>query len=176
MIRPSSTDGHRPEFRKLFVKALSLLRRLAWSTNGWQRREGEGRFTVHQTCVMHHLVSYGDATPSDLAAWMHITRGSVTPTVKRLEKLGLVKRRADNQDPRKQWLTATSEALEIAPEVEATILLPVFGEFRSWKEAELRSFVQGMERCLPVQPLVVVVHDASVRIAGPRPSCRIGSP
>lgn len=141
-------EGHGTEFRDLSIKALALLRRLGSSTNDWQRRGLEGGFTVNQALVLHHLVRHGDATPSDLADWMHITRGSVTPTVKRLEDLGLVERRVDKNDARKQWLAATRAARGIAPEVDATILHPVFDEFRSWNGAELRAFVAGLERLL----------------------------
>ena len=139
---------HGADLRERPLKALELLRRLGAATNEWQRRQVEGGFTVNQALVLHRLASHGDATPSQLASWMQVTRGSVSPTIKRLEDLGLVKRRVDAEDARKQWLTATPEARRIAPQVDATILHPLFSEFRSWDAEGLRAFVKGMERLL----------------------------
>lgn len=142
--------GHRraEAERDLVLQVIAQMRRLAAATNEWQRREMEAGFTIHQALVLHHLVSHGDATPSDLAAWMHITRGSVTPVVKRLEDLGLVARRTDEQDARKQWLSATPEARDIAREVEAQALRPIFSVFASWSAADLARFSQDLERLL----------------------------
>ncbi len=132
----------------LVLQAISLLREVASSVNEWQRTQVNEGFTVNQALVLHHLVSHGDATPSDLADWMHITRGSVTPTIKRLEDLGLVKRRIDEIDGRKQWLTATQEARNIAAKVEAQTLHPVLSAFKDWSEPNLRQFCDNLEKIL----------------------------
>lgn len=134
--------------RRLMLQLISQLRRMASATGEWQRREMDGGFTIHQALVLHHLVSHGDATPSGLAEWMHVTRGSVTPVVKRLEDLGLVLRRVDEKDARKQWLTATQEAREIAPDVEKQALHPVFAVFKDWSEADLARFSMDLDRVL----------------------------
>ncbi len=132
----------------LILRALSLLRRVSAATNDWQRSQLQEGFTIHQAMVLHHLVSHGDATPSDLAAWMHVARGSVTPTVKRLEDLGLLTRRVDEHDGRKQWLSATPEAHEIADEVERQALHPAVAVFEDWSRDELERFCTGLERVL----------------------------
>jgi len=145
------THGHQePDAadRGLALKALSLLRRVGAATHEWHRTNLNEGFTVNQALVLHHLVIHGDATPSGLSEWMHITRGSVTPTIKRLEDLGLLTRRADEEDGRKQWLSATAEAHEIAPEVEETVLRPVLQEFRTWTPEELRGFTAALEKLL----------------------------
>jgi DNA-binding MarR family transcriptional regulator len=132
----------------LILRAISMLRRLAAATSEWQRTQIEEGFTVNQALVLHHLVSHGDATPSDLADWMHISRGSVTPTGKRLEDLGLVSRRIDEQDGRKQWLTATREAHEIAAEVEKQALHPILAVFAHWSSPDLARFCDDLAKFL----------------------------
>ncbi len=132
----------------LVLRAISLLRELSSAVNEWQRTQVNEGFTVNQALMLHHLVSHGDATPSDLADWMHITRGSVTPTIKRLEDLGLVKRRIDENDGRKQWLTATQEARNIASKVEEQTLHPVLSALKDWSEPNLRQFCDNLQMIL----------------------------
>lgn len=132
----------------LILRVLSLLRRLGSASNEWQRRQMDGGYTINQALVLHHLVSHGDATPSDLAAWMHVTRGSMTPTLKRLEDLGLITRRLDEHDGRKQWLSATPEAHDIADEVEGEALHPAVMVFHGWARERLESFCQDLEQVL----------------------------
>ncbi len=146
------TKHHRPDLDPdLILRVISLLRRLASASNEWQRTQMEEGFTVNQALVLHHLVSHGDATPSDLADWMHITRGSVTPTIKRLEDLDLVKRRIDEQDGRKQWLMATQEAHEIAAGVEEQALHPMVAVFEHWSAPDLARFCDDLARVLSSQ-------------------------
>lgn len=130
------------------LKVVSLLRRLGSATNEWQRTELEEGFTVNQALVLHHLVRHGDATPSGLADWMHISRGSVTPTIKRLEDLGLLTRRTDAEDARKQWLSATQEAREIVEDVEARVMRPILRVFAEWTKADLQRFGDDLSRVL----------------------------
>lgn len=134
--------------RVLVLRAVSLLRRLATATNEWRRTEMDEGFTVNQALVLHQLVSHGDATPGELAAWMDVSRGSMTPTVKRLEDLGLITRRVDENDGRRQWLTATPEAREIAPDVERKVLRPVLGAFSEWSAEDLERFCGDLSRVL----------------------------
>jgi DNA-binding MarR family transcriptional regulator len=79
---------------------------------------------------------------------MHITRGSVTPTIKRLEDLGLVKRHIYENDGRRQWLTAAQEARDIADQVEAQALHQVLSAFQDWSEPTLRQFCDNLEKIL----------------------------
>ena len=134
--------------RALVLRTISLLRRLGAATQEWQRTQMEEGFTVNHALVLHHLVSHGDATPSQLAAWMHVSRGSVTPTIQRLEDLGLLTRRADDVDGRKQWLRATPAAREIAADVEARVLRPVLTAFADWSAADLERFGDDILRTL----------------------------
>lgn len=137
-------EGH----RGLVLDALGLLRRLGAATAGWQRSPSGHGVTVNQALVLHHLVEHGDATPSALADWMRVTRGTITPTLQRLEELGLAARRADKGDARKQWLHATAAARRVAPQVEAEVLRPALAELASWPPDELRTFVRHLQRLL----------------------------
>ncbi|MBW3582052.1 MAG: MarR family transcriptional regulator [Euryarchaeota archaeon] len=140
---------HGPDFDPaLMLRAISLLRRLSTATNGWQRGATPGGYTVNQALVLHRLVVHGDATPSELATWMHVTRGSITPTIKRLEDLGLLARRIDETDGRKQWLSATQEAHEIADEVKGEVLEPIVDTFADWKAEALKRFCDDLDRVL----------------------------
>jgi len=134
--------------RALLLRAVSLLRRISAGTNEWQRTEMEHGFTVNQALVLHHLVSHGDATPSELADWANVSRGSLTPTLKRLEEMGLLTRRADEKDGRKQVLSATKEARAIAPRVEKEVLHPVLHTFADWSPKELERFCEDLTRIL----------------------------
>jgi DNA-binding MarR family transcriptional regulator len=139
--------------RDLMIATVSLLRRLGTATSVWQRAETGHGFTINQALVLHHLVSHGEATPSGLAQWMHVTRGTMTPTLQRLEELDLVTRRDDTKDRRKQWLTATAKAIALAPQVDKDLLHPIFHELLLWPTPELRAFCKGMERILSSQAL-----------------------
>ena len=134
--------------KRLVLRAVSLVKRLASSTNEWQRTQMEEGFTVNQALVLHHLVKHGDATPSELAEWMHVSRGSMTPTIKRLEDLGLLTRHIDGQDGRKQRLTATQEAHEVVSDVEKKVLQPLLGTFAHWSAKELERFCNDLSRVL----------------------------
>ena len=147
------TKQHRREHADkpdLVLRAISLMRQVASAINEWQRTKVKGGFTVHQALVLHYLVNHGDTTPSDLADWMRVTRGSVTPAIQRLSSLGLVKRRTDENDARKQWLTATPEARDIATQVEAQALHPVLSTFQDWSDPALRQFCDNLERILSI--------------------------
>jgi DNA-binding MarR family transcriptional regulator len=132
----------------LVLQTLSLLRRVGAATQGWQRSPVEGGFTVNQALVLHHLARHGEATPSALADWMHVTRGSVTPAIQRLEELGLVARRADPDDSRRQWLAATRKGRAAAAAAEEQVLHPVLAAFRGWDAAGLRRLCADLERVL----------------------------
>lgn len=132
----------------LLLRTVALLPRFAAAIHDWHRRQVAEGFTVNQALVVHHLVGHGDASPSGLADWMQVTRGSVTPTIKRLEELGLLVRRTDEHDARRQWLSATRKARAIAASVEKKALRPALWAFADWPAQELESFVGGMERVL----------------------------
>lgn len=134
--------------RALVLKAISLLRQVSAATNEWQRTQMDEGFTVNQALVLHHLVKHGDATPSGLADWMQVSRGTVTPTVRRLEDLGLITRKADPKDARKQWLTATPEARKITPDVEKKVLYPILSTFADWSTKDLERFCVDLSRVL----------------------------
>lgn len=149
--RTASHPHHRhgPDFDPaLFLRTISRLRRLAAATNEWQRGATGGGYTVNQALVLHHLVAHGDATPSALASWMQVTRGSITPTIQRLEDLGLLTRRVDEKDGRKQWLSATAKAHEIADEVHAQVLNPIVDTFANWTPTALKRFCNDLDRIL----------------------------
>jgi DNA-binding MarR family transcriptional regulator len=141
-VRPAYPD---------ILRIIALLPRVASSINEWQRRQVSEGFTVNQALMLHHLVSHGDASPSEIADWMRVTRGSVTPVVKRLEDLGLLTRRVDKHDGRRQWLSATTRAREIAESVEKQALRPVLKGFGQWSAAELKQFSAGLQRLLTIE-------------------------
>ena len=145
---PQHPSRQSNEERRLILRIISLLRRLGASTNEWQRTQMEEGFTINQALVLHHLVKHGDATPGELAEWMQVSRGSMTPTIKRLEDLGLLTRRVDEEDGRKQWLKATEEAREITNDVEKKVLHPVFKAFAEWSTKDLERFSNDLSRVL----------------------------
>lgn len=139
--------GHRPDPR-LVLRALTLLRRASAATHEWQRSEIDRGFTFNQGLVLHYLVVHGDASPSDLASWMQVSRGSVTPIIHRLEKLGLLTRQSHERDGRRQWLVATKQAHDLAPSLEDEVMRPVLKAFAKWPSNELERFCDGLDRVL----------------------------
>jgi DNA-binding MarR family transcriptional regulator len=147
-VTPSPTK----EQRELTLRALSLLRRVGAAAQDWQRSSILHGFTINQALVLHHLVKHGDATPSMLADWMQVTRGSVTPTIQHLEGMGLVERRADAEDGRRQWLAATPKARTVTDDVERQVLRPALSVFAQWPRDDLERFCRGMEQVLASPP------------------------
>lgn len=141
-----------PKQRDLTLRALSLLRRVSAATHEWQRSGILHGFTINQALVLHHLVKHGDASPSMLADWMQVTRGSVTPTIQHLEGLGLVKRRTDAKDGRRQWLTATPKARAVTDDVERQVLRPALSVFSRWPTDDLERFCRGLDHILASHP------------------------
>lgn len=142
MARPHPSDP------SVVLRALSLLRRVSAAAHDWQSRQVRTGFTANQALVLHHLVKHGPASPSALADWMHVTRGSVTPTVQRLEELGLATRRTDETDGRRCTLHATPKARAMASSIEAQVLRPTLMAFAAWPTAELQALCAGLERVL----------------------------
>jgi DNA-binding MarR family transcriptional regulator len=142
--RPAVPEDH----GDLVRLTLALLRRVGAAASGWQRTPVGGRLTVHQALVLHHLVHHGQATPTGLAEWLHVTRGSITPCIQRLEELGLAARRPDAQDGRRQWLHATAAGRRLAPQIEETVLHPALEGFRDWSAGDLRHLAGSLQRLL----------------------------
>jgi DNA-binding MarR family transcriptional regulator len=78
--------------------------------------------------VMNHFARLGgERTPAQLARIFHVTRGTMTNTLNRLETAGYVHIRPDWDDARRKWV-ALSPAGRAARDYALAAIAPVFAD------------------------------------------------
>ena len=65
-----------------------------------------------QPRILEYIAENDACTQKDVATAMHITPASATVTLKRIEKAGLITRKIDSSDSRKNHLSITEKGLE----------------------------------------------------------------
>ncbi len=98
--------------------ALDFLQRL-WRLNHAlekvsRRMETQLGVTAQQRFILRCIGKYPGMTPGQLASLLHVDPGTVSASLHRLEKRGLIERRADPRDKRRTavGLTAAGRALD----------------------------------------------------------------
>jgi len=83
---------------------------------------------LSQFSVLNHFARLGgEKTPAQLARVFHVTRGTMTNTLKKLEAAGWVHIRPDWDDGRKKWVTI-SPAGRSARDYAVQSITPVFDD------------------------------------------------
>lgn len=93
-------------------EALSFLRRI-WSLKQGLERTSSQMLATHgltaqQRFIVRLVGQRANVSPSELAELLRVDPGTVSPMIKRLEQLGLVRRRPDPRDGRRATLTLTA--------------------------------------------------------------------
>jgi DNA-binding MarR family transcriptional regulator len=81
----------------------------------------------HFILLNHFARLGGERTPAQLARLLHVTRGTMTNTLQRLERVGYIHIRPDWDDARRKWVTI-SPAGRAARDDALSRITPVFND------------------------------------------------
>ncbi|SDN37366.1 MarR family winged helix-turn-helix transcriptional regulator [Pseudomonas jinjuensis] len=123
------------------------LRRLQQAGEVHSKRLGRyGGLTPLQLLILQVLEVEVEITASQLAKRVSLSQASLSGVLDRLESRGLMARRRDEQDRRKQWLLledAGREALQAAPSLLPEHAMARFAELAEWEQ---HSILAGLLR------------------------------
>lgn len=92
-----------------------------------QRALPKGMDLSHFILLNHFARLGGERTPAQLARLLHVTRGTMTNTLQRLERMGYIHIRPDWDDARRKWVTI-SPAGRAAREDALLRITPIFND------------------------------------------------
>jgi DNA-binding MarR family transcriptional regulator len=88
-------------------------------SHGFQQKvQGKG-VTVAEWVVLRELFDAKEAAPSAVAGRLRMTRGAISKLAERLSAKGLVRRRGDPNDARRQSLCLTARGRKLVPALAA---------------------------------------------------------
>ena len=120
------------------------------------RMEAVLGLTAPQRFVIRILGALPRLTPADLAALLHVDRGSVTALLKRLEARELVARSPDHQDGRRVLLSLTLEGQLLDIPTEETVEAATGRALRRLKPnqiADARTVIRALTAALRPEAL-----------------------
>jgi len=82
-------------------------------TRQLRRHRSDNGLTLSQQQVLGEVSRAGVTTPAELATRMHVRVQSLTDGINHLESRGLVVRRTDDEDRRRQLIEATPEGMRL---------------------------------------------------------------
>jgi DNA-binding MarR family transcriptional regulator len=128
--------------------ALSTI--LRWSTRADNRRllhdSSGAALTNTDSWLLERIATVGPLRMSKLAGWMAVDKSTMTTEIRRLEKAGLVSRRADPTDRRAVLITATDEG-RIAIARHRKLAQDVYGTLvGKWSEHDRTEFARLLGR------------------------------
>ncbi|MET9328292.1 MarR family transcriptional regulator [Tsukamurella sp. NPDC003166] len=97
-----------------------------------------GPFTETQYLILGSLDRDGPATPADLGEALHVRSQTLTPALNALTDAGLVGRRRDEADRRRQYVELTAAGRTVIEEDRATR--------NAWLEAAMAERLTPLER------------------------------
>ncbi|QPH55388.1 MarR family winged helix-turn-helix transcriptional regulator [Pontivivens ytuae] len=110
----------------LAIALLSEIDTLEQLARGRLQRALPKGMELSQFAVLNHFARLGgEKTPAQLARVFHVTKGTMTNTLKKLEVAGWVHIRPDWEDGRKKWVTI-SPAGRAARDYAVQSVTPVF--------------------------------------------------
>ena len=110
----SKTDSRIPAMAEAMEKDLGAIRRALRKPLETEMARGE--LTVPQTAVMRVVVRRGGVSLKDLSGEVSLAHSTVSGIVDRLEKRGMVERRADPEDGRTSRIYPTAVVAEFVRE------------------------------------------------------------
>lgn len=125
-----------------------------------RRHRPDHGLTLSQMQVLAEVTRTGAATPAELAARMHVRVQSLTDSINGLVAAGLVSRRADDTDRRRQLVELTAEG--------SALLAADRAERDAWLDATMRENLTDLEfgLLLLVAPVLRKLAEADARAAG----------
>lgn len=107
--------------------------------------ERDHGLTVPQWILLHSLVD-GALSIGDLARRMHLSAGTTTNVVARLEAQGLLARRRDERDRRRVWVETTATGARRLSAAPAPQQLRFLDRFHRLDPAEQRALTDALAR------------------------------
>ncbi|MBJ7337392.1 MarR family transcriptional regulator [Mycolicibacterium sp.] len=144
-----STTANATELRE---SIMALTRQL-------RRHRSDNGLTLSQQQVLGEVIRVGVTTPAELAARMHVRVQSLTDGINHLESSGLVARRTDDDDRRRQLIEGTADGVAL---LEADR-----SERDAWLNAAMRETLTELEfnLLMLVAPVLRKLADADDRTA-----------
>lgn len=132
------------------IRAIDLHSRMLLQTYG---------LTAPQLAVLQTLAQMKEVTVGELARQVHLSQGTVTGVLQRLEKRGLVTRARGDRDRRLIWVQATpaaDELLENRPSVLQDQFLRQFKSLPDWEKSLILSSLQRIVAMMEADSLDVM--------------------
>jgi DNA-binding MarR family transcriptional regulator len=95
------------------VNATELRESIMALTRQLRRHRSDNGLTLSQQQVLGEVVRAGVTTPAELAIRMHVRVQSLTDGINHLESRGLIERRTDDDDRRRQLIEATADGVAL---------------------------------------------------------------
>jgi DNA-binding MarR family transcriptional regulator len=131
-------------------------------TRQLRRHRSDNGLTLSQQQVLGEVIRTGVTTPAELAGRMHVRVQSLTDGINHLESLGLVARRTDADDRRRQLIEATAAGVDLLDADRA--------ERDEWLNAAMRDTLTDLEvnLLMLVAPVLRKLADGDERRADER--------
>jgi DNA-binding MarR family transcriptional regulator len=128
-------------------------------TRQLRRHRSDNGLTLSQQQILGEVSRAGVTTPAELATWLHVRVQSLTEGINLLESRGLVVRRTDADDRRRQLIEATDDGI--------TLLEADRAERDEWLNAAMRETLTDLEidLLMLVAPVLRKLTDTDERTA-----------
>ncbi len=129
-----------------------LFLRMALAHALWRTALNRERERLHQKLIpvplMAYILEHPGCTQGEVAAWLYISAASVATSCKRLEKEGLLERRVDPGNRRKNQLLVTDEGRTLTLEKRAMLDRVNARAFADIDEADRAVFARVLDKML----------------------------
>ena len=129
-----------------------LFLRMALAHALWRTALNRERERLHQKLIpvplMAYILEHPGCTQGEVAAWLYISAASVATSCKRLEKEGLLERRVDPGNRRKNQLFVTDEGRTLTLEKRAMLDRVNARAFADIDEADRAVFARVLDKML----------------------------
>ncbi|MFC4256098.1 MarR family transcriptional regulator [Altererythrobacter xixiisoli] len=134
---------------------LRALRRILRATEiGSRQLASTTGLTPSQWLVLREIDARGSASPGSIAAALQFSQATITANVDRLEELGFVQRRRNEQDRRQSILSplpAGQAALADGPDPLQAVFTDRFAGLPQWEQAMILAAVERLALLLDAQ-------------------------
>ena len=129
-----------------------LFLRMALAHALWRTALNRERERLHQKLIpvplMAYILEHPGCTQGEVAAWLYISAASVATSCKRLEKEGLLERRVDPGNRRKNQLFVTEEGAALTKEKRAMLNRVNAWTFADIDEEDLMAFSRVLDKMM----------------------------